>query len=139
MNPRLEEEAPGEPPGLMERVLQTNERRDTRTEYDRYLSAPPCCPKGEPAAWFKSYGLTFFCCFFRNRFSPFLSRFKKIFSLFRKFCASPGAATKIESLWSESGYLISPRRTRLAPTFVDQRLQWKMNSRVLESVTKKGK
>mmetsp|Transcript_40581 Transcript_40581/g.56390 ORF Transcript_40581/g.56390 Transcript_40581/m.56390 type:complete len:196 (+) Transcript_40581:1009-1596(+) len=66
VNPRLEEEAPGEPPGLMERVLQTNERRDPRTEYDRYLSAPPCCPKGEPAA-------------------------------------------------------ISPRRTRLAPTFVDQK------------------
>ena len=78
------EVAPQEPPGLMEHgthVLWMNEQRDTRTEYERYLIAPPCCPKEEPGDWFKSHGFDFFCCF-RQSVSHFSFQDSKRSSLF---------------------------------------------------------
>jgi hypothetical protein len=101
-------------PSFLDLVLQTaTSSIEEESTFELYLRAPPCQTTENIKDWFQKH------------------KVMAIFLLHRQYCCVPGAATRVERLWSEAGYLISRRRCSLLPTHVNFRLQWKTNRKVL--------
>jgi hypothetical protein len=101
-------------PSFLDQILQTRiPSVEEESKFDLYLRAPSCQTTENIKDWFVKHNVL------------------EIFLLHRRYCCVPGAATRVERLWSEAGYLISRRRCRLLPTLVNFRLQWKTNARLL--------
>ena len=107
---------PSPAPTFLDQLLKTSNLPEEKTEFQRYLEVSSCSSQQHPAEWFEKKGL------------------KQMFYLYRVYCCAPGASTSIERLWSESGFLIDRRRSRLSGEVVNERLQWKKNSKFLESI-----
>lgn len=90
------------------------EHLPVQDELTRYLEVPDCPVTIEPAAWFKSH-----------------SEFRHIFKLYRKWCATPAAATSVERLWSQATFLDDRLRARMSPDLLATRLFIQKNHRVV--------
>jgi len=93
----------------LEIILPTPKITEVK-EFDRYLATPQIASDDPaPGKWLLAQG------------------YHKIFALYQKFCSIPGAATKIERLWSDTGNLVTKKRSCLDPNFVVQRVLYRNN------------